>query len=162
VGGTESDVKRLYPLLATMGTARRAGEVGAGHALKAINNLLSANHLLATAEGLLAGERFGLDPAVMVDLINSSSGRSGSTDNKFPNFVLTGTYNSGFGMRLMVKDMRIAVDLAHQLGVACPLPDRAVDLWEDAFATLPGTADHTEIARWAADLATRSPHDQVG
>lgn len=149
VGGTEDDVKRLSPLLATMGTARRAGEVGGGHALKAINNLLSATHLLATAEGVLAGERFGLDPAVMVELINSSSGRSGSTDNKFPNFVLPGTYDSGFGMKLMVKDMRIAVDLAHELGVASPLAERAVALWEEALATLPDTADHTEIARWA-------------
>ncbi|GGN33877.1 NAD(P)-dependent oxidoreductase [Streptomyces fuscichromogenes] len=147
-GGAEDAVERLSPLLAVMGTARRAGEVGAGHALKAVNNLLSATHLLATAEGVLAGERFGLDPAVMVELINSSSGRSGSTDNKFPNFVLPGTYDSGFGLRLMVKDMRIAVGLARELGVASPLADRAVALWEDALAALPDTADHTEIARW--------------
>ncbi|MEU9172882.1 NAD(P)-dependent oxidoreductase [Streptomyces sp. NPDC048420] len=158
VGGAEDDVERLSPLLATMGTARRAGPVGAGHALKAINNLLSATHLLATAEGVLAGERFGLDPAVMVELINSSSGRSGSTDNKFPNFVLPGTYDSGFAMKLMVKDMRIAVDLAHQLGVESPLADRAVALWERALEALPDTADHTEIARWAFDAsADREP-----
>lgn len=158
VGGAEDEVERLAPLLATMGTARRAGEVGAGHALKAINNLLSATHLLATAEGVLAGERFGLDPSVMVELINSSSGRSGSTDNKFPNFVLPGTYDSGFGMRLMVKDMRIAVGLARELGVAGPLTDHAVALWEQALVTLPDTADHTEIARWAfADAADREP-----
>ncbi|MER5435746.1 NAD(P)-dependent oxidoreductase [Streptomyces sp. NPDC002588] len=158
VGGAEDDVERLSPLFAGLGTARRAGEVGAGHALKAINNLLSATHLLATAEGVLAGERFGLDPAVMVELINSSSGRSGSTDNKFPNFVLPGTYDSGFGLRLMVKDMRIAVDLARELGVASPLADSAVALWERALAALPDTADHTEIARWAfAAAADREP-----
>ncbi|MEU1518346.1 NAD(P)-dependent oxidoreductase [Streptomyces sp. NPDC005811] len=158
VGGAEDELKRLSPLLATLGTARRAGEVGAGHALKAINNLLSATHLLATAEGVRAGERFGLDPAVMVELINSSSGRSGSTDNKFPNFVLPGTYDSGFGMRLMVKDMRIAVGLARELGVAGSLTDHAVALWEQALATLPDTADHTEIARWAyAGAADREP-----
>ena len=149
VGGAEDAVERLSPLLAALGTARRAGSVGAGHALKAINNLLSATHLLATAEGVLAGERFGLDPAVMVDLINTSSGRSGSTDNKFPNFVLPGTYDSGFGLRLMVKDMRIAVGLAHRLGVASPLSDSAVALWERALNELPDSADHTEIARWA-------------
>ncbi|MGW0948151.1 NAD(P)-dependent oxidoreductase [Streptomyces sp. NPDC002623] len=158
VGGAEADVERLSPLLAVMGTARRAGPVGAGHALKAINNLLSATHLLATAEGVLAGERFGLDPAVVVELINSSSGRSGSTDNKFPNFVLPGTYDSGFGLRLMVKDMRIAVGLAHELGVASPLGDSAVALWERALEALPDTADHTEIARWAFEgSADREP-----
>ncbi|MDQ1042386.1 NAD(P)-dependent oxidoreductase [Streptomyces sp. V4I2] len=148
VGGAEDDVERLSALLETMGTVRRAGPVGAGHALKAINNLLSATHLLATAEGVLAGERFGLDPAVMVELINASSGRSGSTDNKFPNFVLPGTYDSGFGMKLMVKDMRIAVDLAQELGVASPLSGSAVEIWERAVEELPDTADHTEIARW--------------
>jgi 3-hydroxyisobutyrate dehydrogenase len=150
VGGAEVDVERLAPLLQNLGTVRRAGGVGAGHALKAINNLLSATHLLATAEGVLAGERFGLDPAVMVELINSSSGRSGSTDNKFPNFVLPGSYDSGFGMNLMLKDMRIAVGLAHQLGVASPLADSAVAIWARALEELPDTADHTEIARWAA------------
>jgi len=150
VGGAEVDVERLAPLLQNMGTVRRAGGVGAGHALKAINNLLSATHLLATAEGVLAGERFGLDPAVMVELINSSSGRSGSTDNKFPNFVLPGSYDSGFGMNLMLKDMRIAVGLAHQLGAASPLADSAVAIWARALEELPDTADHTEIARWAA------------
>lgn len=148
VGGAEDDVERLSALLTTMGTARRAGPVGAGHALKAINNLLSATHLLVTAEGVLAGERFGLDPAVMVELINTSSGRSGSTDNKFPNFVLPGTYDSGFGMKLMVKDMRIALDLAHELGIASPLAQSAVAVWERALKELPDTADHTEIARW--------------
>ncbi|MER6562325.1 NAD(P)-dependent oxidoreductase [Streptomyces sp. NPDC001027] len=158
VGGAADAVARVSPLLAVMGIARRAGSVGAGHALKAINNLLSATHLLATAEGVLAGERFGLDPAVMVDLINTSSGRSGSTDNKFPNFVLPGTYDSGFGLRLMVKDMRIAVDLAHRLGVASPLADSAVALWERAVTELPDSADHTEIARWAyREPADREP-----
>ena len=150
VGGAEDDVSRLSGLLEIMGTVRRAGPVGAGHALKAINNLLSATHLLATAEGVLAGERFGLDPAVMVELINTSSGRSGSTDNKFPSFVLPGTYDSGFGMNLMVKDMRIAVDLARRLGVASPLADSALAVWERALGELPATADHTEIARWTS------------
>ncbi len=152
-GGAEDAVDRLSALFTAMGTARRAGGVGAGHALKAINNLLSATHLLATAEGVLAGERFGLDPAVMVELINTSSGRSGSTDNKFPNFVLPGGYDSGFGMRLMVKDMRIAVDLARQLGVTSPLTESAVALWERALEELPDTADHTEIARWTFERA---------
>ncbi|MGN9843613.1 NAD(P)-dependent oxidoreductase [Nonomuraea sp. H19] len=158
VGGAAGDVDRLAALLETMGTVRRAGPVGAGHALKAINNLLSATHLLATAEGVLAGERFGLDPAIMVELINAASGRSGSTDNKFPNFVLPGTYDSGFGMNLMVKDMRIAVHLARRLGVAGPLAESAVAVWERALEDLPETADHTEIARWTFErTADRQP-----
>ena len=150
VGGEEAAVERARPLLAHLGSARRAGAVGSGHAIKAINNLLSATHLLATAEGILAGERFGLDPAVMVELINTSSGRSGSTDNKYPNFILPETFDSGFGLRLMLKDMKIATGLARQLGISSRLGEQAVALWEHAADALPPSADHTEIARWAA------------
>ncbi|GAA3687164.1 NAD(P)-dependent oxidoreductase [Arthrobacter ginkgonis] len=155
VGGEEAAVERARPLLAQLGSARRAGNVGSGHAIKAINNLLSATHLLATAEGILAGERFGLDPAVMVELINTSSGRSGSTDNKYPNFILPETFDSGFGLRLMLKDMKIATGLARQLGLSSRLGEQAVALWEHAAEALPPAADHTEIARWAA-AATRA------
>lgn len=149
VGGDVDAVKQAVPLLAHLGSARRAGGVGSGHAIKAINNLLSATHLLATAEGIKAGEQFGLDPAVMVDMINTSSGRSGSTDNKYPNFILPGSYDSGFGLRLMLKDMKIATSLARQLGQPNALGEQAVALWERAAESLPASADHTEIARWA-------------
>ncbi|MFT4468867.1 NAD(P)-dependent oxidoreductase [Arthrobacter sulfonylureivorans] len=158
-GGPESAVAQIGPLLAHLGRARRAGEVGAGHALKAINNLLSATHLLATAEGVLAGERFGLEPGLMVELINSSSGRSGSTDNKYPNFILPETFDSGFGLRLMLKDMKIATDLARQLGFSSRLGEQAVALWEQAAQDLPPAADHTEIARWTA-AAARAGQEQ--
>ncbi|UZG52845.1 MULTISPECIES: NAD(P)-dependent oxidoreductase [Rhodococcus] len=149
VGGDETAVARAQPVLSHLGSTKHAGSVGAGHALKAINNLLSATHLLATAEGIAAGERFGLDPKVMVELINTSSGRSGSTDNKYPNFVLPGTFDSGFGLRLMLKDMKIAVDLAEQVGAPSRLGAQATALWEQAADDLAPTADHTEIARWA-------------
>lgn len=152
-GGAEPVLERVAPLLAPLGTARRAGDVGAGHALKAINNLLSAVHLLATAEGVAAGRRFGLDPEVMVSLINTSSGRSGSTDNKFPNFVLPETFDSGFGLSLMLKDMRIATRLAEDVGAPAILGDRAVELWARAGAELGADADHTEIARWVLGAA---------
>lgn len=151
-GGDEAVLDGLEPVFAPMGSVVRAGQVGAGHAIKALNNLLSATHLLATAEAMLAGERFGLDPEVMLSVINTSSGRSGSTENKWPNFVLTEKFDSGFGLRLMLKDMRIAVDLAERVGAPDRLGGDAVALWAEAADALPTTADHTEIARWVRAL----------
>ena len=113
-----------------------------------LNNLLSATHLLITSEAILAGEEFGLNPEVMLSIFNGSSGRSGSTENKWPNFILPGTFNSGFGLRLMLKDMRIAVNLAKQGHVSCQLGSEAVTLWAEAAEDLPATADHTEVVKW--------------
>jgi 3-hydroxyisobutyrate dehydrogenase len=148
VGGPEGDLSDARPLLEVLGRVVHAGPVGAGHAVKALNNLMSATHLLVTSEAMLAGERFGLQPETLLAIFNTSSGRSGSTENKWPNFILPGTFDSGFGLRLMLKDMRIGVELAEKSGVPCSLGREAVDLWSDAAAELPADADHTEIARW--------------
>lgn len=150
VGASEQDFERLAPILSLMGTPQRAGEVGAGHAAKAINNLLSATHLLITAEGVDAGKRFGLDPALLIDIVNTSSGRSGSTETKYPKFVLPETFDSGFGLRLLVKDMRIAASLAREVGSSTRLTDAAIDQWAAAAEELEEDADHTEIARWVS------------
>ena len=157
VGGEDEPVATVTPVLERFGRIFRAGPVGAGHAVKALNNLMSAAHLLVTSEAMLAGIEFGLDPAAMLAIFNSSSGRSGSTENKWPNFVLPESYNSGFGMRLMLKDMRIAAGLAEQLGLPSRLGERAIELWAQAAEQLPPTADHTEIARWLQDH-----HDDEG
>lgn len=148
VGGDAADLEEARPVLEALGRVAHAGPIGAGHAVKALNNLLSATHLLSASEAVAAGRRFGLDPAVMLSIINGSSGRSGSTENKWPNFILTGTYDSGFALRLMVKDMRIAVGLAEQAGAAMELGADALEIWERCAADLEADADHTEIARW--------------
>jgi 3-hydroxyisobutyrate dehydrogenase len=152
VGGPEAALARLRPVLEVLGSkVVHAGDVvGAGHAIKALNNLMSAAHLLVSSEALLAGRAFGLDPAVMLDIVNGSSGRSGSTENKWPRFILPGRFDSGFGLRLMLKDMQVAVALEHAAGIPAPLSQAAVDAWASAAAALPADADHTEIARWLA------------
>jgi 3-hydroxyisobutyrate dehydrogenase len=147
-GGEQRQVDRVAAVLRPLGEVTRVGDVGSGHALKALNNLLSATHLLATAAAVLTGERFGLDPQVMLSVINASSGQSASSLNKFPKFILSETYDSGFGLRLMLKDMRIAVGLAEQLGCPDALGADVVGLWAQAAESLPPQADHTEIARW--------------
>ena len=149
VGGGAADVERVRGLLGVL--ARRViyvGGTGAGHAVKALNNLMSATHLLATSEAMIAAAEFGLDIPTVLDAVNTSSGRSGSTDTKWPKFIETGTFDSGFGLRLMLKDMRIALGLAQSGAVPASLSAAAVDLWARAASDLPADADHTEIARW--------------
>jgi 3-hydroxyisobutyrate dehydrogenase len=148
-GGRDAALERVRPLLDAMGSrVLHVGAAGAGHALKALNNLLSAAHLLATCEAVAIGRRFGLDPKLMVEAINTSSGASVSTAVKLPNYILTETFDSGFGLALMVKDVGIAVALGEELGIPGALAERTLELWRQAAEALPANADHTEIARW--------------
>jgi 3-hydroxyisobutyrate dehydrogenase len=149
VGGPSEACDAIEPLLRSLGSrVVRCGEAGSGHAVKALNNLMSAAHLLASSEAIQIGQAFGLDPQVILDVVNGSSGRSGSTMTKWPDFILTGSYDSGFRLRLMVKDMRIALGLAESAGVSARLNSAALELWSQAEQALPEDADHTEIARW--------------
>jgi 3-hydroxyisobutyrate dehydrogenase len=153
VGGDAGAVARCRPLLEELGgNILHVGSTGAGHALKALNNLLSATHLLASVEALRVGRRFGLDPETMVAAINTSTGRSWSTEHKLPRFVIPERFDAGFALRLMNKDVQIALELAHATGTAVPLGDAAGALWQQAAETLPADADHTEIARWVEAL----------
>jgi 3-hydroxyisobutyrate dehydrogenase len=148
-GGPVDVLDRLRPVLEVLGShVVHAGDIaGAGHAIKALNNLMSAAHLLASSEALLAGRQFGLDPDVMLSIVNSSSGRSGSTQVKWPTFILPEAYDSGFGLRLMLKDMRIALQLEQEAGVPAPLGQAPVAAWAAAAEDLPPAADHPEIDR---------------
>ncbi|BCB75723.1 hypothetical protein Pflav_021330 [Phytohabitans flavus] len=141
VGGPADAFAALGPLFGVLGTrVVHAGEVvGAGHAIKALNNLMSAAHLMVASEALLAGQAFGLDPRVMLDIVNASSGRSGSTETKWPKFVLPGTYDSGFGLRLMLKDMGIALGLQEATGTPSAVSAAAVAAWAAAAEALPRT-----------------------
>lgn len=151
VGGTEGDLAYCRAALEALGKeVIRVGDVGAGHAVKALNNLLSATSLLVSAEALATAQEFGLDPQVVLDVVNRSSGRSWSTELKFPKFVIPGRFDSGFGLRLMLKDMRIAADLARSMGTPAILGEAAVEAWAQAAEALADDADHTEIARWVA------------
>jgi 3-hydroxyisobutyrate dehydrogenase len=151
VGGPAAAYETFRPMLAAIGSrVVHAGDVGAGHAVKALNNLMSAAHLLASSEALVAGQRFGLDPAIMLEIINSSSGRSWSTQSKWPAFVLTEKYDAGFSLRLMVKDIKLALAIEQATGTPSAASAAVVAAWEAAAADLPADADHTAIARWVA------------
>jgi 3-hydroxyisobutyrate dehydrogenase len=153
VGGDAMLVERCRPLLGAMGTSIYAtGPLGSGHAMKALNNFVSAAGLVAACEALLIGRRFGLDPSVIVDVLNASTGRNNSTDLKAKQFILSGTFASGFSLGLMAKDLRTAADLAGHLAVAAPMARAACDLWASAQGSLGPDADHTEIFRYVEAL----------
>ena len=155
VGGPEQAFLAAEPILQNLGSrVVHAGGVGAGHAVKALNNLMSAAHLLASSEALIAGRRFGLDPAVMLEIINGSSGRSGSTETKWPRYVLTESYNAGFPVRLMVKDIKLALGIERATGTRSVVSEATVAAWSEALNDLPPDADHTAIARWLDNLPT--------
>ena len=163
VGGPDAAVAEVRPLLELLGTqVTHVGPVGAGHAVKALNNLLSAAHMIASTEALVVAARFGLDPETVLSVVNTSSGRSGSTEAKFPRFVLPRSFDSGFTAALLEKDVRIAVGLAEALGVSAPVAAGVLAGWRAAGAELPPGADHTEVvrpyeARAGVVLAARPP-----
>lgn len=157
VGGEPERVRWCHPLLRAMGTIYATGPLGSGHAMKALNNYVSAAGLAAVCEALVVGRRFGLDPSLMVDILNSSSGRNNTTELKAKQFMLSGTYGSGFSLALMAKDLRTAAQLAEQLSVAAPLSRATADLWTRAQGMLPGSADHTEMYRFLGEYQEQLP-----
>ena len=151
-GGLAEHVDRARPVLEKLGAKIiSTGPLGSGHAMKALNNYVSAAGLAAAAEALLVARAFGLDPAVMTDVLNASTGRNNSTENKLKQQILSGKFASGFAMDLMAKDLATAGDLAKALKVPVPLADECIALWSDASKKLPG-ADHTAIFRFLEEL----------
>jgi 3-hydroxyisobutyrate dehydrogenase len=150
IGGNKQDVARAMPLLKILGNnVFHTGRLGSGQAMKALNNLCSATGLLIVAEILKAGKTFGLDPEMMIDILNVSTGRNNSTENKVKQFILSDEYEkAGFAMDLMVKDITTAISFAKELDITMPLGSTAAEIWSNALATLGGKPDHTEIARW--------------
>ncbi len=152
VGGAKADVERARPVLSVMGRAiTETGPLGSGHAMKALNNYVSAAGFVAACEALIVGERFGLDPAVMIDVLNMSSGRNNSTETKMKPHVLSGGFRSGFSLALMAKDNRTAAALAESLGLPTKEIAASADLWEAASQALGRGADHTEMYRFLAE-----------
>ncbi|MQA95229.1 MAG: NAD-binding protein [Streptosporangiales bacterium] len=148
-GGAEEHLAEARETLGAMGTTvTHTGPVGSGHAMKALNNLLSAIGLTAAAEVLSIGAKFGLDPEVMVDVINHSTGRNQATEVKYPKHVLNRAFDSGFALRLMVKDVAIAMDLAALTGTSAPLGGAVLQAAVGAVQMLEEGADHTEVVRY--------------
>jgi len=153
VGGDGAAIDRVAALLGALGTSIfRTGALGSGHAMKALNNYVSSAGLIATVEALMIGRKFGLDPGLMADILNVSSGKNNTTELKLKQFILSQTFADGFPLRLMAKDVRTAGDMAHALGIPAPLTDLCAKLWGEAAQVLGEKANHTEMLRYMEGL----------
>lgn len=152
-GGESALVDRVEPILKAMGTVHRTGDLGSGHAMKALNNYVSAAGLVATCEALVVGRRFGLDPHMMTAVLNASTGRNNTTENKVERFMLNGAFSSGFALALMEKDVGMAQTLAEELGISAEQLGLVSDMLAAASRHLGEGADHTALYKFVEDVA---------
>jgi 3-hydroxyisobutyrate dehydrogenase len=161
VGGQDEEAfARVRPVLETVGERIfRTGPLGSGHAMKALNNFLGASAYTTAAEALAIGHEFGLDPRVMLDVVNASTGRSFNTEVVLKEDVITGRYGTGFALGLLAKDVGIAAALADAVGVDAPACQLVRGRWAEAAAELGFAADHSEAHKrwWAIDLRAGEP-----
>ena len=153
VGGEASTIDRVEAVLGAMGKSIfRTGKLGSGHAVKALNNYVSAAGLIAAVEATMIAEKFGLDLDLVTDVLNASTGRNNTTEVKLKPFIISKKFNAGFPLKLMAKDVRTADGLAHALNVPTPFADLCSTLWDGAEKSLGDSADHTAIGLHLAKL----------
>jgi 3-hydroxyisobutyrate dehydrogenase len=155
-GDDEQAFSRAEQVLRALGDRLfRTGRLGSGHAMKALNNYVAAAAYASAAESLAVGQRFGLEPATMVEILNASTGRSFSTELVFKEHVVSGSYATGFALGLLAKDVGIADDLAAATGIEAPLCRLVERRWSEALAGLGPAADHSEAHRswWPFEFA---------
>ena len=144
IGGDAAAVAAAKPVLSKMGTRLfEVGGPGNGHAMKALNNFVAGTGFIAVAEAVLVGKRFGLDPNVMIDVMNVSTGKNFNTENVVKQHVISGAFASGFALGLLAKDVKIAADLARAIDVDSPLTRLSSALLGEARDQVGSEKDHT-------------------
>jgi 3-hydroxyisobutyrate dehydrogenase len=144
IGGDAAAVAAAKPVLSTMGTRLfEVGGPGNGHAMKALNNFVAGTGFIAVAEAVLVGKSFGLDPAVMMDVMNVSTGKNFNTENVVKQHVISRQFASGFALGLLAKDVKIAADLAAAIDVESPLSRLSAALLGEARDRVGAEKDHT-------------------
>src|SRR5258708_29885478 len=145
-GGSEADLARATPVLNAMAaTIIRVGDIGSGHAAKALNNLVSAATMSITVEALVLAEAFGISADTMTKVLNSSSGRSNTSENKVAQFMTSGSFDSGFSLPLMAKDVGLAVGLARALDRPVEVADHVADQCRRIAGEVSPATDHTQM-----------------
>lgn len=146
IGAADADLARVMPVLERISAKRvHIGGVGAGNVAKIVNNLLCAAHLLTAAEALRIARAAGVDAERLLDGLNAGSGRSGVTLANLPNWVLNGAFDSGFTMKLMRKDVRLAAQIVGELGLSLPLAADTARIWADSASTIADSEDFNRI-----------------
>ena len=144
-GGKEQDLEEVKDLLSVMGTVQFAGPLGSGHAIKALNNYVSAAGLIASFEALATARSFGIQPENFLKIINGATGKNNTTEVKLDKFVVSEQFNSGFALDLMVKDVSIAHNLIKDLSSDNPLSSDVYNYLSESLKLLGDNPDHTEV-----------------
>jgi 3-hydroxyisobutyrate dehydrogenase-like beta-hydroxyacid dehydrogenase len=148
VSGPKAEVEALKDVLSVFGRVFVIGEKpGMAQTMKLANNFLSATAMAATAEAVAMGVKAGLDPKVMIDVINAGSGRSTASEQKFPQSILPRSFDYGFATGLMLKDVRLCVEEARGLGVPDEVMSAVLDQWEITNSEFGGNSDFTVIVK---------------
>ena len=148
VSGPKAEIELVRPVLSVIGKVFVIGEKpGSAQTMKLANNFLSATAMAASSEAIAMGVKAGLDAGIMVDVINSGSGCNTATTQKFPQSILPGTFNYGFGMGLMVKDVRLFLSEVEQMGIPTEVALAVGRLWEAAIREHGADTDFTRIAQ---------------
>ena len=150
-GGNDDDIQGVKALLTVMGNLQHVGPVGAGHVMKALNNYVSAAGLLASFQALATAKDSGISPETFIKVINSSTGRNNTTEVKLEKFVLPETFNSGFALQLMAKDVNIASELIEAAGYTTPVTPALAACLHSAVSALGQQADHTALYSYVTD-----------
>jgi len=148
MGGEVAQIEAVRPILLAMGkTLVHVGAAGAGHAVKALNNYVSASGLLAVCEALVAAEKFGIDPHLVNQVFNASTGKNNTTEVKVENFMLSEKFNSGFALALMRKDLQTAQTFIDRMGTPDDFAQTCLKTWMAAEAGQGQGSDHTAMYR---------------
>jgi len=149
LGGSEADVAAVEPILAVISAKRvHVGPVGAGHVTKIINNMLTGVHLLAASEAVRAAQASGVDPEKLVEALNGGSGRNSATLTNYPTWIFNDTFDSGFTMKLMRKDVRLAMALLDGVHANAPIAQEAGRLWAASEASIGDAEDFNRIVQF--------------
>ena len=144
-GGNEELLEEVNDLLSVMGKVQFAGPLGSGHAIKALNNYVSAAGLISSFEALATARSFGIKPENFLKIINGATGKNNTTEVKLDKFVISEKFNSGFALDLMVKDVTIANSLIKGLSSNKPLSNDVLSHLSESLKVLGGNPDHTEV-----------------
>jgi 3-hydroxyisobutyrate dehydrogenase-like beta-hydroxyacid dehydrogenase len=148
VSGPRADFEAVKPALEVIGKVFFIGEKpGSAQTMKLANNLLSATAVAATSEAVVMGVKSGLDPAVMIDVINSGSGMNTASRDKFPRSILPRSFDYGFATGLMVKDVRLCLEEAKALGLSMEVAEAVGRLWEVVIREIGAESDFTSAIR---------------
>ncbi len=154
VGGPKASFEQYKEVLAILGKLFFMGEApGAGQTMKLVNNLISCAHIAVTAEGMAMGARAGLDPQLMIDVLNVSTGASSATRDKWPRSVLPRTFDYGFATALAFKDLRLCLDEAEAMGVPMVVGSAARQFLSITNQLYGPDSDFTCMAKTAEVLA---------